>query len=271
LTNSKNDPGSAVASELPLHSKTILVTRPKDQAEEFGQLLSEQGANVVFIPTIQIMSPESWQSCDTAIDHIDVYEAFIFTSANAVEAFFGRLHARANDSARKRFGNKVCYVVGSKTGEALLGEGIAPSALPGVANGRQLAEALLRSPIRGKRFLFPRGNLATEELVEILRSNGARVDEVTVYNTVTPTDADAQMIRATIKKDSIDVVSFFSPSSVKNFLALVPLALVSSKTIAAIGTSTATAIRELGLPVHILPLQPTSKDMVNAMVQYFRE
>jgi hypothetical protein len=27
----------------------------------------------------------------------------------------------------------------------------------------------------------------------------------------------------------------------------------------------------LGLPVHILPVRPTSKDMVYAMVQYFRE
>jgi uroporphyrinogen-III synthase len=271
LTNPKEKPGSAVATELPLHGKTILVTRPKDQAEEFAQLLSEQGAKVVFIPTIQIMSPESWESCDTAIDQIHVYDAFIFTSANAVQTFFRRLLPRGSDSARKDLGNKVCYVVGSKTGEALLGEGITPSALPGVANGRQLADALLRSQIRGKRFLFPHGNLATEKLVEILQSNGASVDEVTVYNTVTPTDADAQMIRATIEKESFDVVSFFSPSSVKNFLALVPPALVSSKTIAAIGTSTATAIRELGLPVHILPLRPTSKDMVNAMVQYFKE
>jgi uroporphyrinogen-III synthase len=271
LTKTEEKAGSVVAKSLPLRGKTVLVTRPKDQAEEFSLLLSKQGANVVFVPTIQITSPESWEACDTAISQIHVYDAIIFTSANAVHSFLSRLDIQGSTSAQDRLRNNVCYVVGSKTGEALVAHGIVPSTLPGVANGRELAETLSQSPIDGRKFLFPQGNLVQDELAKILRSHGAQVDEVTVYDTVIPLDADAQSIRETIEKGSVDVISFFSPSSVKNFLILVPAALVSSKTIAAIGTSTATAAKEMGLHVHITPIQPTSKAMVDAIVQYFNE
>ena len=271
MTNPKDKPGSVVATELPLHGKTILVTRPKDQAEEFAHLLNEQGAKVVFIPTIQIISPESWKACDTAIDDIGTFDAFIFTSANAVQAFFGRLLLQGSDSAGKVLGKKDFYVVGTKTGEALVAEGITPISFPGVTSGKQLAEALLRLPLRGKRFLFPQGNLANEALTEMLRSNGTDIIEIMVYDTIVPRDADPKSIREKFEKDPIDVVAFFSPSSVKNLITLVPSELVSSRIVAVIGTSTEAAAREAGLPVHIIAPRPTSADMVEAIVRYHRQ
>jgi uroporphyrinogen-III synthase len=271
VTNSKEKIERFVTAALPLQRKTILVTRPKDQADEFAQLVIAGGANVVFIPTIEIASPESWKTCDTEIDHIGTFDAFIFTSANAVQAFFGRLLLQGSDSAGKVLGKKDFYVVGTKTGEALVAEGIAPIFLPGVTNGRQLAEALLRLPLRGKRFLFPQGNLANEELTTLLRSNGVDIIEITVYDTIVPRDADPKSIREKFENDLIDIVSFFSPSSVKNLITLVPSELVSSRIIAVIGTSTEAAAREAGLPVHIIAPRPTSADLAEAIVRYHRQ
>lgn len=271
MTNSRNTGRSAIINQLPLQGKSVLITRSRDQAEEFAGLLVEQGANVVFIPTIHITAPKSWQSCDDAIDHIDDYDGLIFTSANAVRMFVERLDARGGETAREKLKSKACYVVGSKTGEALANIGASPFNFPGVANGKQLADALLQSSIRGKSLLFPHGNLVTEELAEILRAGGARVDEVTAYETMAPTDADARFIRETIEQGSIDVVTFFSPSSVKNLMTMISPELISSKTIAAIGPSTAAAAREAGLPVHITPPRPTSDDLIDAIVRYLKE
>jgi uroporphyrinogen-III synthase len=271
VTNPKEAIGRAPATALPLHGKTILITRPKDQAEEFARLLIERGASVLFIPTIQITEPRSWQNCDRAIENIQEYDGFIFTSANAVQGFFRRLSVRASNSDRKDLGRKDFYVVGEKTGNALVAEGMKPILLAGVTSGNEMAEALLRLPLHGKTYLFPQGNLAGEDLGAMLQSNGVRVDEITVYETVAPRDADAGSIRETLERESIDIVTFFSPSSVKNFLTLVPTALVSTKVIAVIGTSTEGAAKEAGLHVHIVPARPTSTDVVDAIVQYFKE
>jgi uroporphyrinogen-III synthase len=269
VNNPKEEIARAVTPALPLQGKTILVTRPKDQAEEFARLLSERGARIVFIPTIEITEPESWQGCDAAIDDIRKYDGLIFTSATAVQAFFRRWKLHAHDFTRKEVGNKISYALGEKTGEALVDEGITPTLLPGVTNGIEMAEALSRLPIRGKNYLFPQGNLAGKELAALLRSNGARVDETTVYATVAPRDEDARSLRYKVEKESVDIVTFFSTSSVKNLLAMIPAAQVSTKIIAVLGSSTEAAAKEAGLCVQIMPVRPTSTDMVDAIVQFY--
>jgi uroporphyrinogen-III synthase len=269
--NPKAKGGMTVATAMPLQGKTVLITRTKDQAEEFARLLTDRGANVVFIPTIRIASPESWEQFNNSTRIIDNYDGIIFTSSNAVRAFFQALKDRGNESVRKNLSDMVFYVVGAKTGETLVAEGFTPTLLSDVSSGRQMVKALARTEILGKRFLFPHGNLTSEDLAETLRSKGARVDEVIVYDTVALPDEDARLIRQKLREDSIDIVSFFSPSSVRNLLAAVPLELVSSKIIAVIGTSTEAAAKEAGLPVHVVPTRPTSTDLVDAIIRHIKE
>ena len=271
MTKPADRDSSPVAMALPLQGKTVLITRPPEQAEEFAQLLRQRGANVVFIPTIQIRAPKSWQECDRAIEELQAYDGFVFTSANAVQAFFSRLNARAKDPDKKEFKGKPFYAVGEKTGEALTAEGMRPTFFPNVNGGKQLAEAISQLPLRGKRFLFPHGNLASDELPAILRLNGVAVDGVTVYDTVGPSAEDADLIREELEREGIDIVTFFSPSSVTNLLSLVPLSLISSKIIAVIGVSTETAARGAGLTVHIVAPNPASATMADAIAQYFKE
>ena len=269
--NPKGKQGTTIETSLPLQGKTVLVTRPKDQAAEFATLLASRGASIVFIPTIQIVSPQSWDEFDDTIRTIEEYDGIIFTSANAVRAFFHAWTDRGLESVRNNLGKKIFYVVGEKTGESLIAEGLTPTLLSSVANGLQLAEAMARTQIRGKRFLFPHGSLAHRELAETLRSKGAQVDELAVYETVAPRDKDLTSIRSKFEREAIDIVTFFSPSSVENLLAAVSPKLLSSKIIAVIGTSTEAAAKEAGLPVHVIPLRPTSTDLVDAIVQYFKE
>jgi uroporphyrinogen III methyltransferase / synthase len=254
---------------LPLANKAVLVTRPLDQAEEFSRLLAARGATVVSLPSIRIVPPSSWEECDRAIGILDSYDAIVFTSANAVRYFVLRLNLIHAGKLPDSFRTLAFYVIGQKTGDALREVGISPTIQPAAKDSMQLADALLSAPHEGKRFLFPRGSLASEDMVMKLRDGGVQIDDVTVYQTVAPDDDDMLAVRRTIEEGAIHVVTFFSPSSFRNLVARIPPGLISRMTIAVIGEQTESAVRETGMQVQIVPDRPTSADLADAIVRYY--
>ena len=253
----------------PLQGRTILITRPRDQGEEFAQLLEKNGASILFVPTIQIVPPSAWDQCDGAIATLDAYDGLIFTSANAVRYFFQRVKEREASSLRPTLAVKPVYVVGEKTGDAVVQEGLASVKFPEVHDAHDLAVALMKLAPRGKRFLFPKGDLAGTELAAVFRSNGATVDEIVVYRTVAPRDEDAKTIRESLSAETIDVATFFSPSSVRNLLGAVERELLTSCVIAVIGSSTAAAVDEYGFKTDIIAPKPTATALAEAITYYF--
>ncbi len=246
-------PSSQVADQphAPLLGKTILVTRTKEQAAEFIKLLEQLGASVILYPTIQIAPPQSWAECDKAIANIRSYDAIVLTSMNAAENFFERFRLADNDMT-KLIAEKTVYAVGEKTRSAVEKYHIPVAAMPAVYDAKHLAITLARTNVKGKRFLFPKGNLAGNVVTFALQEHGAEVDEVIVYETIQPSPADAEMVRQKLQKNEIDVVTFFSPSSVSNFLATIPEELLDNTAIAVIGHTTGAAAKNVSLPVHIL-------------------
>jgi uroporphyrinogen III methyltransferase/synthase len=261
--------GISTTSRKPLPGKTVLVTRAVEQSDDFSRSLEDQGATVVSFPTIAIIPPSSWGECDAAIGKLAQYEALIFTSSNAVRAFFRRLEHHQHDSMFRQLGNNVFYVIGSRTGEALVREGVTPTQFPDVADSRELAQALLALPLKGKRLLFLKGSLAGTEFADLVRAGGIGIDEATVYQTCAPSQTEAEPIKDMFKNHAIDVVTFFSPSSIRNFLEIIPVGLLLTTTIAVIGSSTAAIVREAHLAVQIIPDEPTSQKLVDAIVSYY--
>ncbi|HSR22293.1 MAG TPA: uroporphyrinogen-III synthase, partial [Candidatus Eisenbacteria bacterium] len=52
----------------PLTGRVVLVTRAREQAGAFAELLEAAGARVLLVPTIAIEPPESWDLLDAALD-----------------------------------------------------------------------------------------------------------------------------------------------------------------------------------------------------------
>ena len=77
-----------------LQNKRILVTRTRHQASELAARLEALGAIPILIPTIEIVSPETYVPLDAALAQLEIYDWLLFTSANAVEVF----HQRRNPS-----------------------------------------------------------------------------------------------------------------------------------------------------------------------------
>jgi uroporphyrinogen-III synthase len=140
-----------------------------------------------------------------------------------------------------------------------------------VANGegaRSLAEAMdADDPVRGRRILFPASSLARSTLEEALRDKGAQVDRVDAYRTRT-VPPDAVRVRADLAS-GVDVVTFASPSAVQALSealgADLPAALGAAR-VAAIGRTTADALRERGVRNVEIGVEAGVNGLVNACV-----
>ena len=88
---------ASLAANLPLQHQTILVTRSTDQSPTFTSLLSDRGATVIEMPTLEITPPSTWDGLDRAIENIKIYDWIILTSANAVDYFFDRFSTLNQD------------------------------------------------------------------------------------------------------------------------------------------------------------------------------
>jgi uroporphyrinogen III methyltransferase/synthase len=75
----------------PFFGKTVAITRAAKQSKKFGEILTEKGARVLYIPTIEITAIEPNRKLQKAITHISDYYVIIFTSVNSVSIFFNNL------------------------------------------------------------------------------------------------------------------------------------------------------------------------------------
>ncbi len=259
---------SEVRAMEPLKDTTILVTRPLEQAAQLKNMLEQFGAKVVVFPTIHIVPTTSWDDCDNAIAGIGSYDGIILTSVNAVTYFLNR--ARLVDEKRfSSFPEKAMYVVGEKTKRAVESFGLRGVVFKGTHDGRTLANALAQQDVYGKRFLFPKGNLAATDIQSTLREHGAMVDEVIVYETRPPSDVDISTTNEMFSRKEINLIVFFSPSSINNFLRLIPNESLRGVRIAAIGRTTSDAARKASLTVDIVASEPTTEALVSSIVKFY--
>jgi len=76
--------------ELPLKGKTIVITRTIEQSQESAAALTNLGANVIIIPTLEIVPPSDWSKFDSVVAHPERIDFIIFTSVHSVQIFSKR-------------------------------------------------------------------------------------------------------------------------------------------------------------------------------------
>ncbi len=252
-----------------LFGRRIVVTRPRVQAAGFVERLSAAGADVLPCPTIEIVPPESWAPLDEAIERIESFDWIVFTSANGVGVFFDRLRARGRDV--RALHRARLAAVGPQTAAALASRGLLVDAIPKEFRAEGVAEAMRSAGIDGARVLLPRAAGAREILPVLLREAGAVVEEVSSYRTVVP-DTDVHEVREHLAEGRIDLVTFTSSSTVRNFISLLgenAAALLARTRIGCIGPITADTVREAGMSVAIQPADYTVPAFAEAIVDYF--
>lgn len=232
-------------------------------------LLESRGASVVCLPTIEIVDPDSWEPCDAVIWKLAEYNSVCFTSKNAAEKFIQRLRI-TRPQAINTLGLRTIYAVGVKTKAALESAGLSAQALPQQHSAEELTRSLRGQDLKGKHFLFPKSNIARDVLPHELRSRGAIVDEVIVYKTIVPETDNLERIRSFLGEGKINIVTFFSPSSVRNFVEMLGEEALAKSRIAVIGPTTAEAIGEFGINPAIVSKQPSTENLVQEIEDYFK-
>ena len=100
---------------------------------------------------------------------------------------------------------------------------------------------------------------------------GAVVDEIAVYHTSQARD-NADSLITELAQKRIDLVTFTSSSTVRNFKALLPAdaaELMQLVKIASIGPITSDTARELGFEVHITAETYTIPGLVDAILSFY--
>jgi len=230
-----------------LFGRHIVITRTRRQAAALASSLRAEGAEVIELPTIEIVPPESYQPLDEALRSLGRYQWLIVTSANTVRVIGARLAFLGIEAGA--LSKLRIAAIGSATAEALAALGAPPSLLP----EQYVAESLIAAfhgLAEGKRVLLARASVARDVIPDELAAMGANVDVVDAYRTVVPKESAAAVRELFSGKRALpDAITFTSSSTVKHFFSLLKGAAIElPPNIAAIsiGPITSTTLREHG-------------------------
>jgi uroporphyrinogen III methyltransferase / synthase len=255
---------------LPLFGKRIVTTRTREQSAVFREALERLGAEAIEIPAIEIRDPQSWQPLDQAIGRLETFDYLVFTSANGVRNFLGRLPA-GNRDVRDLKGLEI-GAIGPGTAAELAATGIRVDFMPQEYRAEGLIECLKGAEVRGKSFLIPRAKVARDLLPRTLEERGARVEVVEAYETVRPEFDAGELER--LLTPAPDAVTFTSSSTVTNFVKLIEGAglrnVLEQVAIASIGPVTSETVRKHGLEVSVEATDSTVTGLIEALQDYFR-
>ncbi|HJZ95220.1 MAG TPA: uroporphyrinogen-III C-methyltransferase [Candidatus Solibacter sp.] len=247
---------------LPLAGRRIVITRAREQADSLALKLSTLGAAVIELPTIEIQPPADPGPLDRAIAELPSYDWLIFTSANGVRAFIGRL------PDLRALRAKIC-AIGPATRAAIEALHLQIDLMGEEYLAESLVAAFATHPLEGKRVLLPRAAVARDVVPVELAKRGARVDVVEAYRTVAPADLTARIAYAFTRKP--DSITFTSSSTVKNFVAAAGVDILRGVQVATIGPVTTNTASELGVAVTKQARVYTVDGLVEALLELYTE
>jgi uroporphyrinogen III methyltransferase / synthase len=256
-----------------LAHKRVLITRPREQSDEFIAAVERLGGTAVIFPLISIADPESWDVCDEAIARIGTVDGLVFTSVNGVEKFLHRCSHKTSWSGVPA--ETEVFVVGKATRRKVASFGIPIRFMPEEYSADSLVQHFAGSNVRGKRFLVVRGDIGREDIEQELRRGGAHVDVVVAYRTLPASKDSITAMRGMLDRGEIDAMTFASPSAVRNFVTLFPEFSAQHSpgriAVAVIGPTTGAAAREAGLFPDIIPDEASVESLVQALDEYFEK
>lgn len=274
---------------LPLQGLRILNTRSNQQAGTFSSQLRELGAIPVEFPTIAIIAPADWKPLDAALKRLcneGWYDWLVFTSANGVHIFFKRL---INQGYKvESIGSVRVAAIGPATAMSLAKYGVNVNLVPSAYIAEAVAASIIEDAhehgevLQGKRVLLARAAEARNVLINELQKVGVEVDLIAAYRTIgiDKDDQQGEMIMRQLEADELDIITFTSSSTVRNFMQWFMdynhpfintfyrrVAEFARPKIACIGPITSQTARDCGLTVHIEAQKYTIAGLVEALIR----
>lgn len=242
----------------PLHARTVVVTRAREQASGLARRLRDLGAAVLELPSIAI-EPVPFE-----LPPLHRYAWLVVTSANGARIFFEHGLGPAGLDARALAHLRVA-AIGSATAAELARHGIRADLVPERFVAESLLEAFPAPGAPGERVLLARAAEARDVLPEGLGAQGRLVDVLVLYRTVVgPADPDAL---ARVRRGEVDAVTFTSSSTVTNLTGLLGGPPRPQPPVVTIGPVTTARAAELGWRVDAEATEHTIEGLCDALVR----
>lgn len=238
-----------------LTGRTIIVTRPAEQAAPLVRALERRGAHVLVAPTIRIVPARS-AALTAALKDLAAgrFEWITLTSRAAVDVLGERLAPPRDVRAKV----------------AVIGEGTAAAwrrwsrRVPDLQPATFTTAALARAFPRGAgRVLCARADIAPEGLEEALARKGWDAVRVDAYRTIFTTSLPRET-RGALRRGDVDAVAFTSASTVRGFVNALGASRGAPKVVC-IGPVTAAAARVVGLRPAAVARPHTIEGLVAAL------
>jgi uroporphyrinogen-III synthase len=230
---------------------TIVLLRSADGPEDrYVEALAAQGFRAMCVPVLAFRFPNQ-EALRTRLAGSNQYAGLIVTSPRAVHALE---KAHLSEGIQADWMGKSAYAVGPKTASALRALGFDPA-------GEEAGHADALGSVIAKKenpYLFLCGNRRRDTLPDVLRDARTPFEELVVYETVLRTDLDVPPAQPG------DWLAFFSPSGIEAVMQYGVTAEADFR-IAAIGPTTAHALRDRGWTVHAVADTPSPEALGTAI------
>jgi uroporphyrinogen III methyltransferase / synthase len=255
----------------PLSGCKILVTRGRAQASYLSDMLAEEGAEIIEIPTIEISPLSLSPRGKKQIRAIRRYDWIVFSSVNAVEIFMDHLLNLKRDSRDLSDVKIAC--VGEATAKALETFGLRADLVPGDYKQEGLVKSFSKIKLTGQKILFARAKEGRDVLQKFFRKKGVFVDLLPLYENKAPKGAKERLRALFTQGGGVDLLTFASSSAVDHFYGLLTPALrrkCRPLPVAVIGPVTASSVKKWGGRVAVQPRSFSLPPLVKAIVQWSR-
>lgn len=240
---------------------TVLLTRTSQENQRIEHYFQQRGFSVLNAPMIELtpIPPDHLTLAQWLDGH---HSTILLTSITATERWINLLPHLPVDTDALRY-----FIVGKRS-EELLRERHPKSHIDYVANsGTELLRYLHQIP---DMILYPCSSQRRDELVDGLRNHGANVMELPLYQPQLPANAAQHLRDALLVAELPLCITFFSPSAVVNFISLQPK-LPQGAIFAAVGRTTAEALWGYGIVDVIVPTQPNSAMLADAILKAIKQ
>ncbi|MFN6498319.1 MAG: uroporphyrinogen-III synthase [Nostoc sp. DedQUE01] len=245
------------SSKLPLHSKRILVTAPRNYACRLSEQIIKKGGLPVLMPTIETCYLSNYTQLDNSLSRIKEFDWIIFTSRNGIIAFFHRMND-LNIPVSVLENGQLCAL--GKDSESLFSFSGKVDLIPRESSPAGIVAELEKiAEIHQKKVLVPAPEVVglpepnvIPNLVTDLENLGIQVTRVPAYITQ-GLDKNIYSIELDLmRQGKIDAIAFSSTAEVESFLRMVNSPRdYGNCAIACFGPYTTANAQKLGMNVSI--------------------
>ncbi len=201
------------AAGRPLAGRTLVVMRPREQADSLCRRIEAAGGRALRFPVIAIGPALDPGPLEAIVPRLDEFDLAFFVSPNAVD------HAMQFILPRRAWPPSLrLSTVGKGSERVLHGYGFADVIAP--QSGFD-SEAVIALPefapdaVAGRKVLIFRGDGGRELLADTLRARGAHVEYVACYRRYCP-DLDPDLLLQPVGRGEVDALLLTSSEGVRN-------------------------------------------------------